>query len=235
MQNHCKKISGHPNNLRQHKPTILPFEVEHRDACWPLQLQGISPHLSPGFAERSPPGWDSRQHQPGCQSTWHPAFPPRWRSQQIAHSFREPRAPRAPHDPETRFAQAVCSMFKPQASSFKHIYLCMYMCALYIIYICLSIYDVMLRTYACHTCVYIYICAYYIHVHIHIYICVYITSSAAQGGGGSFKNRKPIGRVGCCESRMAERIHWWTERWLELCFLEWLHCLQWSPHHNCWM
>ena len=26
---------------------------------------------------------------------------------------------------------------------------------------------------------------------------------------------------------MAERIHWWTERWLELCFLEWL---QWSPH-----
>ena len=33
------------------------------------------------------------------------------------------------------------------------------------------------------------------------------TSSTAQGGGGSFKNRKPIGRVGCCESRMAERIH----------------------------
>ena len=33
------------------------------------------------------------------------------------------------------------------------------------------------------------------------------TSSIAQGGGGSFKNRKPIGEVGCCESRMAERIH----------------------------
>ena len=31
--------------------------------------------------------------------------------------------------------------------------------------------------------------------------------STAQGGGGSFKNRKPIGEVGCCESRMAERIH----------------------------
>ena len=44
------------------------------------------------------------------------------------------------------------------------------------------------------------------------------TSSTAQGGGGSFKNRKPIGEVGCCESRMAERIHWWTERCLELCF-----------------
>ena len=30
------------------------------------------------------------------------------------------------------------------------------------------------------------------------------TSSTAQGGGGSFKNRKPIREVGCCESRMAE-------------------------------
>ena len=37
------------------------------------------------------------------------------------------------------------------------------------------------------------------------------TSSTAQGGGGSFKNRKPIGGLGCCESRMAERSHWWTE------------------------
>ena len=42
----------------------------------------------------------------------------------------------------------------------------------------------------------------------------WITSSSAQGGGGSFKNRKPIGEVGCCESGMAERIHWWTERCL---------------------
>jgi hypothetical protein len=32
-------------------------------------------------------------------------------------------------------------------------------------------------------------------------------SSTAQGGGGSFKNRKPIGEIGCWESRMAERIH----------------------------
>ena len=52
------------------------------------------------------------------------------------------------------------------------------------------------------------------------------TSSTAQGGGGSFRNRKPIGEVGCCESRIAERIHWWTEKWLELCFLK----LQWLPH-----
>jgi hypothetical protein len=34
-----------------------------------------------------------------------------------------------------------------------------------------------------------------------------ITSSTAQGGGGSFKNRKPIGEIGCCESGMAEQIH----------------------------
>jgi len=50
------------------------------------------------------------------------------------------------------------------------------------------------------------------------FIWIYFTSSTAQGGGGSFKDRKPIGEVGCCKSRMAERIHWWTERWLELCF-----------------
>ena len=43
---------------------------------------------------------------------------------------------------------------------------------------------------------------------------VYIPSSTAQGGGGSFKNRKLIGEIGCCESGMAERIHWWTERCL---------------------
>ena len=47
----------------------------------------------------------------------------------------------------------------------------------------------------------------------HLYIYIY-TSSTAQGGGGSFKNRKPIGEVGCCESGMAERSHWWTERCL---------------------
>ena len=40
----------------------------------------------------------------------------------------------------------------------------------------------------------------------HMYIYVY-TSSTAQGSGGSFKNRKPIGEIGCCESGMAERIH----------------------------
>ncbi len=40
-----------------------------------------------------------------------------------------------------------------------------------------------------------------------IQIYVSITSSTAQGGGGSFKNRKPIGEIGCCESPMAEQKH----------------------------
>ena len=29
------------------------------------------------------------------------------------------------------------------------------------------------------------------------------TSRAARGGGGSFKNRKRIGEIGCCESQMS--------------------------------
>ena len=59
----------------------------------------------------------------------------------------------------------------------------------------------------------------YTHIYIHRYIerdnivkllllYLYIhTSSAAQGGGGSVKNRKPIGEISFCESRMAEQIH----------------------------
>ena len=30
-------------------------------------------------------------------------------------------------------------------------------------------------------------------------------------------SKKPIGEVGCCESRMAERTHWWIEKWLDCC------------------
>ena len=71
----------------------------------------------------------------------------------------------------------------------------------------------------------------YIKLHITVISYPYlVTSSTAQGGGGSFKNRKPIGEVGCCESGMAGRSHWLTEKWLELCLLEWLQWLQWSPH-----
>ena len=36
---------------------------------------------------------------------------------------------------------------------------------------------------------------------------IIITSSTAQGGGGSFKDRKPIGEVACCDASMAEQIH----------------------------
>ena len=32
-------------------------------------------------------------------------------------------------------------------------------------------------------------------------------SRAARGGGGSFKNRKRIGEIGCCESRMTKQKH----------------------------
>ncbi len=33
------------------------------------------------------------------------------------------------------------------------------------------------------------------------------TSSTAQGGGGSFKKRKTLGQIGCCESRMSKQKH----------------------------
>jgi len=56
-----------------------------------------------------------------------------------------------------------------------------------------------------------------IHTNIYNYMYTYsFTSSTAQGGGGSFKNRKPIGEVRCCESGMAERSHSWIERWLSV-------------------
>ena len=45
-----------------------------------------------------------------------------------------------------------------------------------------------------------------------------LTSSTAQGGGGSFKNRKPIGEIDCCESPMAEQKHRWIE--LSKCFAD---------------
>ena len=38
-------------------------------------------------------------------------------------------------------------------------------------------------------------------------IWIFHTSSTAQGGGGSFKNGKPIGEVSWCDAKMAERTH----------------------------
>ena len=51
---------------------------------------------------------------------------------------------------------------------------------------------------------------------------VYIsyTSRAAWGGGGSFKNRKRIGEIGCCESWMTKRKHW--RIWLTAELSNWL-------------
>ena len=46
------------------------------------------------------------------------------------------------------------------------------------------------------------------------------TSRAARGGGGSFKNRKCIGEIGCCESRITKRKHWWI--WLTAELSNWL-------------
>ena len=57
----------------------------------------------------------------------------------------------------------------------------------------------------------------YVYIYIRYIFCIiilYCTGSTAQGGGGSFKNRKPIGEIGCCESGMADRSHWWTKRCL---------------------
>ena len=51
---------------------------------------------------------------------------------------------------------------------------------------------------------------WFILTHIHL-----IPARTAQGGGGSFKYRKPAGEVGCCHAWVAEQIHWWIERWLE--------------------
>ena len=44
---------------------------------------------------------------------------------------------------------------------------------------------------------------------------LWIPARTAQSGGGSFKDRKPIGEVQCCEAKMAEQIYGWIERWLE--------------------
>ena len=42
-----------------------------------------------------------------------------------------------------------------------------------------------------------------------------LPARTAQGGGRSFKDRKPIGEVGCCDAWMAEQSHWWIDWWLQ--------------------
>ena len=71
----------------------------------------------------------------------------------------------------------------------------------------------------------------YMLKHVIVYynnISYFHTSSTAQGGGGSFKDGKPIGEVSWCGAKMAERTHWWTERCLKsptlaLSFSDYLH------------
>ena len=63
----------------------------------------------------------------------------------------------------------------------------------------------------------------YLLIYLFVYLCIYLPTvqtvqHKAAAEVSKIGNRKPIGEVGCCESRMAERIHWWTDKWLELCF-----------------
>ena len=64
------------------------------------------------------------------------------------------------------------------------------------IFILFSIFLSIKKCVSTHVCLYMY-----------IHIVYNYNRSTAQGGGGSFNNRKPVGEVGCCDSRMAGRIH----------------------------
>ena len=75
---------------------------------------------------------------------------------------------------------------------------------------------------------------------------IFRTSSQYQQyparGGRQSHTKKLVGEFGCCKSRMAERICWWTEKWLELWFLsgyKYYSCrrglLVGHLTHNCWM
>ena len=46
-----------------------------------------------------------------------------------------------------------------------------------------------------------------IYIYTHFFNMQFHTSSTAQGGGGSFKKRKTIGDIGCCESQMSKQKH----------------------------
>ena len=44
------------------------------------------------------------------------------------------------------------------------------------------------------------------YIYIHIYVYIYCWKLCRTRRWRKFQNRKPIGELGCCESRMAERI-----------------------------
>ena len=53
-----------------------------------------------------------------------------------------------------------------------------------------------------------------IHVCLNVLLYIPVVPHKAVAEVSKIKNRKPVGEVGCCESGMAERSHWWSERWL---------------------
>ena len=59
------------------------------------------------------------------------------------------------------------------------------------------------------------------------------TSGTALGGGRSFKDRKPIREVGCCESRVAERTLTDGSKGEWSCAF-WRGC-RGNLNHSCWM
>ena len=59
--------------------------------------------------------------------------------------------------------------------------------------------------------------------------CWCFSSGAAQGGGGSFKNRKPTGSVGLLICMGGRASRWWIDKWLEF------HPVEiFGVHAGCW-
>ena len=66
---------------------------------------------------------------------------------------------------------------------------------------CMSVFSVCMSVFL-YACIH----AYNVCIYIYKYTYVCVAARTAQGGGGSFKDRTPIGQVRCCESWMAEQI-----------------------------
>ena len=46
-----------------------------------------------------------------------------------------------------------------------------------------------------------------VDVAVAVVVAAAVPARSARGGNGSFKDRKPIGEVDCCESWMADQSH----------------------------
>ena len=105
---------------------------------------------------------------------------------------------------------------------YMYVYISMYMCKMYM-YMYLYMY-----LYMC-TCVHVYmrICVYVsmcMYLYMYVYIYMYLVPHKAVAEVSKIGNYSRRGELWWC---MDGRASCWTERWLELCFLEWL---QWSLH-----